>query len=117
MEDVPLVAEPVAAQLGARQGRPGRLTGSAGRHKRAVADQFDVRPASRALFPEVNLVVAIGIACISLPYILMDRVQVRLYHGYVKGKPFWTLIKYALSSTDYRPCYAPWWYWRWYYWW
>lgn len=26
---------------------------------------------------------AIGIACISLPYILMDRVQVRLYHGYV----------------------------------
>jgi hypothetical protein len=60
---------------------------------------------------------AIGIACISLPYILMDRVQVRLYHGYVKGKPFWTLIKYAYSSTDYRPCYVPWWYWRWYYWW
>ncbi|MBT0664900.1 hypothetical protein KI809_11370 [Geobacter pelophilus] len=60
---------------------------------------------------------AIGIACISLPYILMDRVQVRLYHGYVKGKPFWTLIKYAFSGTDYRPCYVPWWYWRWYYWW
>jgi hypothetical protein len=60
---------------------------------------------------------AIGIAVISLPYILMDRVQVRLYHGYVKGKPFWTLIKYAYSSTDYRPCYVPWWYWRWYYWW
>ncbi len=58
---------------------------------------------------------SIGIACISLPYILMDRVQVRLYHGYVKGKPFWTLIKYAYSSTDYRPCYVPWWYWRWYY--
>ena len=60
---------------------------------------------------------AIGIACISLPYILMDREQVRLYHGYVKGKPFWKLIKYAYSSTDYRPCYVPWWYWRWYYWW
>ena len=60
---------------------------------------------------------AIGIASISLPYILMDRVQVRLYHVYIKGKPFWTLITYAFSSTDYRPCYAPWWYWRWYYWW
>lgn len=60
---------------------------------------------------------AIGITVISLPYILMDRVQVRLYHGYVKGKSFWSLIKYAFSSTDYRPCYLPWWYWRWYYWW
>ena len=35
---------------------------------------------------------AIGIACISLPYILMDRVQVQLYHGYIKGKPFRALI-------------------------
>jgi hypothetical protein len=60
---------------------------------------------------------SIGIAVISLPYILMDRVQVRLYHGYVKGKPFRSLIKYAFSSTDYRPCYLPCWYWRWYYWW
>jgi hypothetical protein len=60
---------------------------------------------------------AIGIAGISLPYILMDRVQVRLYHGYVKGKPFWTLLTYAFSSTDYRPCYAPRWYWHGYYWW
>ena len=55
---------------------------------------------------------SIGITCLSLPYILMDRVQVRLYHGYVKWKPCWTLIKYAYSSTDYRPCYVPWWYWR-----
>ena len=60
---------------------------------------------------------AIGIAVISLPYILMDRVQVRLYHGYVKGKPFWKLLTYAFTSTDYRPCYPIWWYWRWYYWW
>lgn len=60
---------------------------------------------------------AVGIAGISLPYILMDRVQVRLYHGYVKGKPFWTLIKYAFTSTDYRPFYPVWWYWRCYYWW
>ncbi|NVN90145.1 MAG: hypothetical protein HXX11_06030 [Desulfuromonadales bacterium] len=58
---------------------------------------------------------AIGIACISLLYILMDRVQVQLYHGYVKGRPFWALITYSFFSTDYRPCYAPWWCWRWYY--
>ena len=50
---------------------------------------------------------AIGIASISLPYILMDRVQMRLYHGYVKGKPFRKLITYAFTSTDYRPCYPP----------
>ena len=68
-------------------------------------------------FPKTFWYWAVGIACISLPYILMDRVQVRLYHGYVKGKPFWTLIKYAYSSTDYRPCYPIWWYWRGYYWW
>lgn len=68
-------------------------------------------------FPATFWYWSIGIACISLPYILMDRVQVRLYYGYVKGKPAWSLIKYAYSSTDYRPCYVPWWYWRWHYWW
>jgi hypothetical protein len=60
---------------------------------------------------------AIGIACISLPYILLDRVQMRLYHGYVKGKPIRDLLTYAFTSTDYRPCYPVWGYWRWYYWW
>lgn len=68
-------------------------------------------------FPATFWYWAVGIAGISLPYILMDRVQVRLYHGYVKGKPFWTLIKYAFTSTDYRPFYPVWWYWRCYYWW
>jgi hypothetical protein len=68
-------------------------------------------------FPKTFCYWAIGIAVISLPYILMDRVQVRLYHGYVKGKSFWTLLKYAFSSTDYRPCYPPWCCWRWHYWW
>ena len=68
-------------------------------------------------FPETFLYWAIGIAGILLPYILMDRVQMRLYHGYVKGKPFWKLIIYAFTSTDYRPCYPLRCCWRWYYWW
>ena len=67
-------------------------------------------------FPETFWYWAIGIAGISLPYILMDRLQMRLYHGYVKGKPFWTLLKYAFSSTDYRPFYPLLWCWRRYYW-
>lgn len=92
----------------------GKATCVACCHYRNATDQCICRPACRPLFLG-NW--AICIACISLPYVLMDRVQVRLYHGYIKGKPFWTLLKYAFYSTDYRPCYAPWWYWRWYYWW
>lgn len=62
---------------------------------------------------------AIGIAVISLPYILMDRVHLRLYHGYADGKKFWSLVKYAFTSTDYWPRYPFFWggWYRWWYWW
>ncbi|MSM38696.1 MAG: hypothetical protein GJT30_03610 [Geobacter sp.] len=63
---------------------------------------------------------AIGIAVISLPYVLMDRVHLRFYHGYAEGKKLWALAKYAYTSTDYWPSYpffwGGWWY-RWWYWW
>jgi hypothetical protein len=62
---------------------------------------------------------AIGIAVISLPYVLMDRVHLRFYHGYAEGKKLGPLMKYAYSSTDYWPRYpfiwGGWWYW-WFWW-
>lgn len=71
-------------------------------------------------FRDIFWYCAIGIAVISLPYILMDRVHLRLYHGYAEGKKLWALAKYAYTSTDYWPSYpffwGGWWY-RWWYWW
>ena len=63
---------------------------------------------------------AIGIAIIALPYVLMDRVHLRLYHGYVEGKKPGSLVKYAYTSTDYWPRYPLVWggcWYRWWYWW
>lgn len=63
---------------------------------------------------------AIGIAVIALPYVLMDRVHLRLYHGYVEGKKLGALMKYAYTSTDYWPRYPLVWggcWYRWWYWW
>lgn len=63
---------------------------------------------------------AIGVAVIALPYVLMDRVHLRLYHGYVEGKQLGALMKYAYTSTDYWPRYPLVWggcWYRWWYWW
>jgi hypothetical protein len=71
------------------------------------------------IFLNIFLYCAIGIAVISLPYVLMDRVHLRLYHGYSDGKKFWPLVKYAFTSTDYWPRYPFFWggWYRWWYWW
>lgn len=60
---------------------------------------------------------AIGIAVITLPWFLMNRVHVRLFHGHLQGKSFPELLKYGYTSTDFYPRYSlfggGWWSWYW----
>ena len=59
----------------------------------------------------------IGISVISLPWLLLNRVHVRLYHGSINGKSFLDNLKYGYSSTDYYPRHSlfgtSWWSWYW----
>jgi len=60
---------------------------------------------------------AIGIAVITLPWLLLNRVQVRLFHGHLQGRTVPSLLKYGYTSTDFYPKHmlfgGGWWNWYW----
>jgi len=59
----------------------------------------------------------LGIAAISFPWLLLNRVHVRLYHGSINGKSFTENLKYGYSNTDFYPRHSlfggAWWSWYW----
>ena len=59
----------------------------------------------------------IGIATISLPWVLMNRVHVRLYNGSLQGKTLIVNLQYGYASTEYYPRHplfaSGWWSWYW----
>ncbi|MFZ4857717.1 MAG: hypothetical protein ACOYL3_15095 [Desulfuromonadaceae bacterium] len=60
---------------------------------------------------------ALGLTTISFPWMLMNRVHTRFYHGYLNGKTLFENLKYAYTSTEYYPTTslfgASWWNWYW----
>lgn len=46
-----------------------------------------------------------GIAVLSLFYVCLDRIPVRLFVGAMRGLPLWSLMKYGYASTDKRAAY------------
>ena len=59
----------------------------------------------------------IGIAVISFPWLLMNRVHVRLYNGSLQGKLFIENLNFGYTSTEYYPRHplfgGGWWSWYW----
>lgn len=59
----------------------------------------------------------IGITLLAFPCCLLNRVHLRLYHGYLLGKSLLSLVKYGYTSTDHYPkyqfCLTRW---GWFYW-
>ena len=59
----------------------------------------------------------LGIAAIAIPWVLMNRVHVRFYRGFLNGKSLTENLKYAYSSTDCYPNHSlfggAWWSWYW----
>jgi hypothetical protein len=49
---------------------------------------------------------ALGITGLSLFYVCLDRIPVRLFAGALQGFPVWQLLKYGYTSTDKRPIYC-----------
>lgn len=43
------------------------------------------------------------ISAFTLFFIIFDRVPVRLYHGFINGMRFVSLLKYGFTSTDHWP--------------
>jgi hypothetical protein len=60
---------------------------------------------------------AIGITLLAIPCCLLNRVHVRLYHGYLVGGSLLSLVTYGYTSTDHYPkyqfCLTRW---GWFYW-
>lgn len=59
----------------------------------------------------------LGLAAISFPWMLMNRVHIRFYRGALSGKSLIENIKYAYTSTEYYPRTSlfgsSWWNWYW----
>ncbi|ABK97876.1 hypothetical protein Ppro_0241 [Pelobacter propionicus DSM 2379] len=59
----------------------------------------------------------LGLAAISFPWMLMNRVHTRFYRGALIGKSLSKNIKYAYTSTEYYPKTSlfsnSWWNWYW----
>jgi len=59
----------------------------------------------------------LGLAAISFPWMLMNRVHTRFYRGILSGKSLIENIKYAYTSTEYYPRTSlfgsSWWNWYW----
>lgn len=59
----------------------------------------------------------LGLAAISFPWMLMNRVHTRFYRGILSGKSLIENIKYAYTSAEYYPRTSlfgsSWWNWYW----
>lgn len=63
------------------------------------------------------LIWTLGLAAISFPWMLMNRVHTRFYRGSLNGKSLIDNVKYAYTSTEYYPRTSlfgsSWWNWYW----
>lgn len=59
----------------------------------------------------------LGLTTISIPWMLMNRVHTRFYHGSLNGKTLSENLIYAYTSTEYYPKSSlfggSWWNWYW----